>query len=180
VRAEVTARVDALRAALPDRPCLDRDDQWTLWKLEPERADDYPGQADLFIGKSMVPAMWNALRSDRAFFSDSFSRHGELFCTVKLDGSEGLSEEGFGDKAEIEDTLDAALREARAGCFIGGGTGLRYSYVDLALLDAERGIEIARDVLRGGHVPRRSWIVFFDSALAREWVGVWPDSPAPA
>jgi len=52
-------------------------------------------------------------------------------------------------------------------------------YFDLALLDAERGIDILREVLRGGNIHRRSWILFFDDSLAEEWIGIWPDSPEP-
>ena len=79
----------------------------------------------------------------------------------------------------IEDTLDEPLRAARAGCQIGGGSGLRYSYIDLALLDVEAGICIVRDILRRGNVNRRTWILFFDDVLDAEWIGVFPDTPPP-
>ncbi len=47
----------------------------------------------------------------------------------------------FADKSEIEDALDAVLRPQKFGCHIGGGTGLRYSYIDLALTDVNRGVD---------------------------------------
>ena len=130
--------------------------------------------------KSTVPDMWTAAHADpESFFSERFTSFGELFCYVKLDGSEGLDEEKFADKAEIEDALDGALRAHACGAFIGGGTGLKYSYVDLALSDTERGIDVVREVLRAGNVPKRSWIQFFDAHLAAEWIGIYPDSPQP-
>ncbi|HEX2831581.1 MAG TPA: hypothetical protein VHW00_01120 [Thermoanaerobaculia bacterium] len=177
--ATVASCIEAFHSMRPDAPCIDRDDDWTMWELKPAGADDYPRQSDLFVGKSMFTALWMATRGPTAFFSDSFSRHGETFCYLKIDGSEGVDAESFEDKGEIEDALDSPLRDARAGCFIGGGTGLRYSYIDLALLDVDRGIEILREVLRAGNITRRAWLQFYDSAFDAEWVGVWPDSPPP-
>lgn len=34
----------------------------------------------------------------------------------------------------MEDALDAVLREQQLGCVIGTGIGLRYSYIDFALV----------------------------------------------
>jgi hypothetical protein len=40
--------------------------------------------------------------------------------------------------------------------------------------------ELIRSVLRQGEAnTRRAWIQFFDNILGAEWIGVWPDSPAP-
>ena len=71
------------------------------------------------------------------------------------------------------------LIPAGLGCQIGGGTGWRYSYVDLALTDVEKGIEAVRARLRAGNVPRRSWIQFFNAEWEQEWIGIYPDSPPP-
>jgi hypothetical protein len=98
---------------------------------------------------------------------------------VKIDGSEGLDEEHFADKSEIEDALDEVLKPNQLGCQIGGGTGIRYSYIDLALVDLTQGIEAIRKRLQEGNLTKRSWIQFFDSDLAAEWIGVYDDSPPP-
>jgi hypothetical protein len=65
------------------------------------------------------------------------------------------------------------------GVVIGGGTGIRHSYVDLALTDVERGVAATRAALRKGGLPKRSWILFFDDALAAEWIGIHDDTPPP-
>jgi hypothetical protein len=153
--------------------------EWTIWELKPDQADDYAEQHDLFVGKSVNPDMWTAAHSGGFFSSKRFSRCGETFCYVKIDGAEGLGDGGFADKADIEDALDAALRPHQLGCHIGGGTGLRYSYVDLALTDVMKGIEAVRRCLKAGKVPLRSWIQFFDSDWGAEWVGVYKDTPPP-
>jgi hypothetical protein len=177
----VGAVIDSIREQLPPRPHYDwvEGAEWTMWQLQPEQADDYLEQQDLFVGKSVNQEQWTAAHSGGVFSSERFSRCGETFCYVKFDGAEVLPEGGFADKAEIEEALDAALKPDKLGCHIGGGTGLRYSYVDLALTDVDRGIQAARKRLQAGKAPKRSWIQFFDSDLAAEWVGVYDDTPPP-
>ena len=70
------------------------------------------------------------------------------------------------------------MRREEVGCYVGGGTGLRYSYLDLALTDVARAVVIMR-VLREGNIPKRTWIQFFDTDLQTEWVGIWDDAPPP-
>src|SRR5262249_30135095 len=161
----------------PNRPHYQwaEDATWTLWELQPELHDDYFEQQDLFVGKSMNPPMWQAAHSGTMFCSERFSRPGEMFCFLKVDGTEDLSGMRFADKSEMEDALDTVLKPADLGCCVGGGMGHRYAYIDLALLDAERGIQVLRERLRAGKVPKRSWIQFFDSELAAEWVGIFDD-----
>jgi len=80
---------------------------------------------------------------------------------------------------KIEDALDDALARDGLGIHVSGGTGLRYSYIDLALTDLERGVERSRRALRKVGVDDRSWIQFFDADLSAEWVGVYPETPPP-
>jgi hypothetical protein len=177
----VDALVGSIRDQLPQQPHYQWVDEaeWTVWELTPREADDYPEQYDLFVGKSANAPMWTAAHGNGLFYSERFTRCGETFCYVKIDGSEGLDEEEFADKAEIEDALDEVLKPDGLGCQIGGGTGVRYSYVDLALVDLPRGIEAVRKRLQQGNLTKRSWIQFFDAGLAAEWIGIYDDSPPP-
>jgi hypothetical protein len=113
------------------------------------------------------------------FSSACHSRCGETFCYLKIDGAQGLDRSQFHDRAEIEEAINAALAREEAGCCFGGGTGLRYSYIDLALTDLARGAEIVRRVLLSGGIPKRTWIQFFDDELAHEWIGIHADAPEP-
>jgi hypothetical protein len=149
-----------------------------MFKLEPDEAEDYPAQDDRVIARSPNAALWQAAHQ-RSFFSGRFSRLDETFCYVKIDGSEGLDEAGFADKSEIEDAMDAVLAPERLGRSIGGGTGLRYSYIDVAVTHPERALARVAERLRQGRVPKRSWIQFFDADLCGEWIGMYPDTPAP-
>jgi hypothetical protein len=114
-----------------------------------------------------------------SFCSERFSRVGEMFCYLKIDGGDGLDAAHFGDRGDIEDGLDAALIPAELGCVVGGGTGKMYAYIDLALLDVLAAAEAIRTVLRKGNINRRTWLLFHDADLADEWIGIYDDTPAP-
>lgn len=181
LRETVQSVIGSIVEQLPPTPHFDWTENatWTLWELKPKEADEYPAQRDLFVARSANKEMWEAAHSGNIFASERFSRCDETFCYVKVDGSEGLDDEQFADKADIEEALDAVLKPAQLGCTIGGGTGRRYSYIDLALTDVDKGIAAVRERLRAGNVPKRSWIQFFDSDLAAEWVGIYDDTPPP-
>ena len=85
----------------------------------------------------------------------------------------------FSDREEIEDAINAVLKPFSFGCVIGGGTGKVYSYCDLALTDVRKGIQAIQTRLMAGNIHQRSWIQFFDSDLASEWVGIYDDTPPP-
>ena len=177
----VQAVINHSQEQLPQFPHFEWVDQaeWTLWELRPDESVDYVAQDDLFVGRSANPAMWMAAHSSVPFHSPRFSAVGETFCYLKIDGTEKLEDELFADKSEIEDALDEVLIPAKLGCHIGGGTGLKYSYIDLALTDIEQGIEVVRQVLRKGRINRRAWIQFFESDWCAEWVGIYDDTPPP-
>jgi hypothetical protein len=182
---ELPARVSALiaeaQARLPSEPYLRRaaDAEWTLLELKPEPADDYPEQLDLLVAKTADIELWKAQHSGLLFEARRHSRVGETFAYLKIDGAGGLPEGGFADKGEIEDAVTAALEPDGLGAHVGGGTGLRYSYVDLALTDVNAAIEALRPVLRRGKLPLRSWLLFFEAPLASEWIPIWDEAPPP-
>jgi hypothetical protein len=173
----VAAEIEAIRRTLPETPYLDQSDdvEWSLFKADPPELKDYPGQADLFVAPTMVPAVFLASRTE-GFVDERFSRHGEIFAYVKIDGRKGS---GFEDREAIENAIGAALAGDRLGAVVGGGTGRFYSYVELALLDVPRALTAIREVLRAGGVSKRSWILFHDLALTEEGRGIFPDSPGP-
>lgn len=181
LHARATALRAAAQAALPARPVhtFAADAPWEMYKFNPRRQADYPGRLDMVVGKTMLPGPWRCIHSGVLFCSERFSRVGETFCYVKFDGDEGFGDRGFEDKGEAEDALDEALGEAKLGCTTGGGSGVRYGYIDLALVDVAAGFEVVRRVLREGKAPRRSWLLFFDDDLTDEWLGVHGKTPAP-
>ena len=77
------------------------------------------------------------------------------------------------------DAINELLIPDRLGCQIGGGTGLVYSYVELALTDVDAALRRIRQRLRAGRMPIRTWVLFHDSDLCGEWVGIYDDAPPP-
>lgn len=178
-------RVEALKRSWLDRQAdqpllvssrMGRDANWSLVRLEPQPAPDFPGQKDLQSARSANVEFFKATRSGAPFASCRFSRFGETFLYVK---TEGFGDDGFSSTLAIEEALDRALAEGNLGRAIGAGTGTRYSYVDLVVSDPVRALERIVPILRNGKLPRRAWVLFFDDTLAAEWVGVWPETPAP-
>lgn len=174
------ALVSSTRAQLPAEPysAFADDGQWAGLKLEPEEARDYPERFDLLTSITCNPELIAATFSNGPFYSERYSRCGETFCYLKVDNSVDTAND-YQDRDDMEEAVRNALASQDLGGLIGGGTGLRYSYIELALTDVERGIAAICRTMREGNVPRRSWIQFHDAHLAAEWVGVYDDSPAP-
>ncbi len=182
LRTTVGELIDELVDALPLQPCSEwiEDARWATIELQPPQRDDYAQRSDLLIAITGTLDTWRAAHHAASFYSTCHSRCGETFCYVKIDGREGFPpDSSFSDRREIEDALSDALRRENLGCVTGGGTGLAYAYIDLALTDVRLGVNLVREVLQHGHVPSRSWILFFDAELAHEWVGIHDKTPAP-
>ena len=173
----------ALTADSAGAGVLEEGPPWSVFDLkhvldEPPRPD-YPDKADLFIGTSCYEKLWLAMYHSPNFQSCRFSPHDETFCYLKIDLKDGLDPSRFQDRGDIEEHLDKVLASAEAGITIGGGSGRRYAYIDLALADVDKGIEVVRNVLTGGGIGRRCWLQFCDLELLHEWVGMYDDAPSP-
>ncbi len=181
LRSTVETLIGTVREQLPRKPLHERDDDgWTMWRLDPDDKDDYPARTDLVVGKSLLPEMWMTAQEGSLFSSRRFSRCGETFCYVKIDGSaKTIIPEEFKERSELEQAVHSALREAGLGSHVGGGAGRRYSYLDLAVTDVGRAIPVLRETLRRSAVAPRSWLQFMDTVWGHEWVGVWDDAPMP-
>jgi hypothetical protein len=149
----------------------------SLFQFEPEERAEYPGRTDMLVGYTVVPELWQRAHGDVPVKTADLAKSGEIFAYVKIDGRQGLEGSEFQDREDIEDALNEALTDAGMGCVIGAGTGLHYSYVDLALREWEQGSKLVRQVLRSGRIPKRCWLIPFDDDRASEAIGIWEDSP---
>lgn len=180
LRDAVLAARDGLLAGLPEVPLCELDGaEWTMFETTPEPAPDYAAQDDLVLATSSMPEMLKSFLSGQPFASERFSRCSERFVYLKIDQSGMDAEPRLHQRTALEDALDGALRSARLGCVVGNGLGLRYGYVDLAIVEPERALEIIRARARAHALPRRSWLLHCDTRLEASWVGLWPDSPPP-
>lgn len=178
----VNALLDAIRDQMHRSPLYEIDVRcprhpWScLERQPPEVAEDHSARKDLFVLTTGYTAMSLAAQNDRAFYSERFSRFGETFCYLKIDSVSGRRT--IEEREELETAIDQALVPAKIGRTIAGGSGLRYTYIDLAVTDVRRAIQLLRSTL-AGKVPIRSWILFFEPDYADEWVGLSPGTPQP-
>lgn len=182
VLAAVRRVVTEIQSKLPSDVWSEHVDEveWSLCKLKPaQESTDHPKRRDQVSQVSAYPELHKCALNNVPFDSVRFSNCDETFVYIKIDGSEGLPEWGFADRGEIEDALITALGGCNLGTVIGGGTGLRYTYIDLALMDVNKAVPVIRETLWRGGVSLRSWLLFFDSYLEDEWIGIFSDSPPP-
>jgi len=177
------ALVAAARDQLPGRPLhqLDltgADHPWTSYSRQPPEQASRGARDDVFIGSTAFMDVTRAA-SGRGFHSGRFSRCGETFCYLKLDHGAVAREHWVEFRSRFEDALDPELRRPGAGALYSNATGTTYSYIDLALTDVGRAMDIVRQVLRPLEAPKNAWLLFFDPQYAEEWLGVWDETPRP-
>ena len=172
--------INNIRAELPAKQIyqLKESLQRADFSLEPEKSDDYAERLDMVAASTLLPEMWKSAHSGFPFDSVRFSRHGERFCYLKMDGQDSYANSAQ-SRDRLAKTLDEKLAEANLGCTIGGAGGLRYSYIDLCLTDVESSLPVIRKVMQYEHMPNRSWLLFFDADWSDEWVGIFPETPTP-
>jgi hypothetical protein len=154
---------------------------WTRFTHDPKNpvAGDFPGQSDLVEGKAVLGEMKPAWLAGGRVYSESFSRHGETLAYLKMDVADLSQEKRVSERRKMENRLERELVKAQVGAVIGSGDGVRYAYVDLALVNLPRAFEVIAEILRIVEIPTRSWLQFFDSELTDEYVGLRPTTPPP-
>ena len=156
------------------------EDGWATVKLDrPEEADDYPGRSDLMTAATHNVELFQAFHSGQAFSSACHSKLHEMFCYLKLDAAEIAGGQIVEFRSQFEEALNPALVAAGIGGCIGGGSGLRYAYIDLALTDIKRAAPIIRKTLSEHGAPLRSWLLFHDDDYSGEWIGIYGQTPLP-
>ena len=173
--------VKEIQSGLPPAPYLNLPEPASgkMYELAPEASSDYPARQDMWVASTIVPeALENAI-AGVPFCSCRYSRFGELFCYIKIDGTTMDGDGSATARSEVGDLIDRTLRENNLGCCIGGGTGLRYSYIDMVVLDFHNTAMAISKTLQAMKITKKCWILFFDNDWHREWVGIWKDTPAP-
>ena len=114
-----------------------------------------------------MPELVKSYLSGAPFASTRFSRVNELFAYLRFEHRDADVRRSLARRRVLEDALDAALVSERAGRVIGGGLGLSFSHVHLALDRVARGVTVVREVVAriGLHGPTSS-LRFCDHALS--------------
>jgi hypothetical protein len=177
----VHAAVAGLCAGLPDVPLwkVGGEQRWTLLELDAEPADDYPAQTDVLLCSTFLPEALKCSLGGASFASRRFSRCGELFAYLKYPSPKVHLEAALASRRVLEDALDAALVTEQAGRVVGGAMGVRYAYVHFALHALAPAVGVVRTVAARVGLPATSWLLFCDSVLASDWIGVGEAAPPP-
>jgi hypothetical protein len=134
----------------------------SMFEFAPVDQGKVAGRDDLLVGYTVIPELWKRAHADPPQATAELARAGESFYYLKIDGHEDLADSDFGDRGGVEDALDEALSEAGLGCVIGAGTGIRYSYVDMAVVPSPAWLRLVRKILRDGRIGKNTCIVAFD------------------
>ena len=170
------------RSRLPAAPFLERlgSLSWTGIELQPKEARDYAHRFDLLSALTGAEELWRNAHSDQLFWSGRFSRCGETFCYMKIDRASHPQGSSVEVGPQLEAQLNQALVPLRLAARSAAGHGLRYTYIDVALLDVHAAADVIRKVFQqSALVSPRAWIQFFDHALAAEWIALAAASGAP-
>jgi hypothetical protein len=152
-------------------------DDWTLLEIEPLAQERYERKDDLVLASTCTPELLRCYLDGAPCSSRRFSRVGEQFVFVSYEDLHPSMSRRVARRTAIEHALGDAL--AGIGAVTGVGLGVKTSYVDLALLQFESGLERIVEALRALDAPSSTFVQFFDSELAEEWVAIWPDSRLP-
>lgn len=180
LRDAVSAAIAGLHRGLPaiPPPMSTDTEEWVLFELEPEPAIDYAAQDDLVLCSTRAPEQKKSFLRGEPFFSGRFCSSNTLFAYLKYECGEGSVEARLAERSRLEAAITSVLTP-NAAALLGLGLGLRYGYLDLALLDPNWFGERACPALRAAGISPRAWLLFCDLELDHEFVPVHAAAPAP-
>ena len=149
-------------------------EDWTLLEVEPLADVRGVRKDDLVLASTCTPELLRCYLDGSPCASRRFSRSGEQFVFVSYVDDERTMQSRVARRTAIENALAECV--ADLGAVTGVGFGVRTSYVDLALCNLETGLQRLVSKLKDLRAPEQTFIQFFDSELADEWLSIWPDS----
>ncbi len=149
-------------------------EDWTLLEIEPLADARSVRKDDLVLASTCTPELLRCYLDGSPCASRRFSRAGEHFVFVSYADDARTMQSRIARRTALETTLAECV--AGVGAVTGVGLGVKTTYVDLALRDLETGLVRLVSNLRDAGAPAQTFIQFFDSELADEWLSIWPDS----
>ena len=176
----IHAAINGLKAGLAPLPpsVSTESDEWIAFELEPEPAPDFAAQDDLVLCSTRLPELKKSFLRGEPFFSGRFSNSGALFTYLKFELSGVRPAAWLPERARLEEAALRAVQPEQAA-LVGLGLGIRYGYLDFAISDPDCVRERLLPALRAANIALRSWFLFCDSELEREFLPVHPNAPAP-
>ncbi len=178
----VDEKINEAQKRLPKEPygTIDGMGEWVGIDFDPAENCDYTGRSDMVTMCTMLPEVIESYHNDFRFCSERFTNFNEIFCYLKMERwREGNEMENEEYKVKLIDELNMGLRKNKMGMVTGAGTGLKYAYIDFVISNISRGARIIQSKLRKFKITKNAWIMFLDSSMEANWIGVYDDTPPP-
>jgi hypothetical protein len=118
-------------------------------------------RGDIMTIATMNSALLQDYLGAEGDLEDPLKGSGADYLYVEIDADWLPEGEEVEKRGQVEDALDAALRNAQSGRLIGGALGVNSAYIDLMVFDGANSLEIIRGVLREIGAPKGSSINYF-------------------
>ncbi|HYQ16913.1 MAG TPA: hypothetical protein VEQ58_14180 [Polyangiaceae bacterium] len=147
-------------------------EEWTLLEVEPLAEDRAQRKDDLLLASTCTPELLRCYLDGSPCSSRRFARADEQFVFLSYVDDERTMPRRVARRNVIESALSEAA--SGLGAVTGVGFGVKTTYVDFALYDLEAGLARLISRARQLELPLETFIQFFDSELAEEWLSIWP------
>lgn len=136
-----------------------------------ERAEFDPVflRSDIFTGTSLLFEISRDYASQNGSLDHPLPNWGVDFVFVALPVHLFTAEKQIDERADIEDALAEKYDINGAGIVLGGASGRDNIYIEIAILDGERGMRTLLDVIKGHPIGKCGKVYYFDKGrVSRE------------
>ena len=136
---------------------------YTGYNLQ-ERADYEPEflRSDIFTGTSLLYEIACDYAREQGSLDHPLPKLGVDFVFVALPWELFDQEKQVDERTDIEDKLTGGFDINGSGIVLGGAAGRKNMYIEIAILDGERGISTLLEVLKGDRIGQHGAVHYFD------------------
>lgn len=171
LKLEICTEITNIKNNLPEKPyflLIDEDYGWITAKCSPkqEEVENFFDKDDVYF-RSIISKQLLIAMDDKYFFdSERFSKNNEIFVYLKIERID--NDQDAEEFSKIKKSLDLQLKQKQLGCIVGSAIGLKYLYIDLAIINTYISIQEIKEILGLCSASRKIWLLFYDGELAYE------------
>lgn len=172
---EVRTEIANIKNSLPEKLyflIIDEDYNWITARRSPKQdeVEDFFDKDDLYFCSTISEQLLIAMDDKYFFDSERFSKNNEIFIYLKMENA--ADDQSVEEFSKIKKALDLQLKKEQLGCVVGSAIGLKYLYIDLAVINKQIVIQEIKKILKSCNVSKKSWVLFYDGELAYEQVDI--------
>lgn len=145
-------------------------DTYLSYRIKPQEDERLRG--DVFAGTTRYLGLLNRYSKSEGPCEHPFPGVGVDYVFIPISASYFPKGDEINARGIIEDDILAALEAENAGTTLGGASGHEYLYLDFAIYDGERSLEIIKAVLKKHKVPKKTKIHFFTADRAKDVISI--------